>query len=69
LRGVTLCGIDSLVCPMERRLEAWERLNEELPKEALARIAQVKPLSEIQTLSEAVLAGQVRGRIVVDVGA
>ena len=68
LRGVTLCGIDSLVCPMDRRLEAWERLNEEIPKEALARIAQVKPLSEVQALSEAVLAGQVRGRIVVDVG-
>ena len=69
LRGVTLCGIDSLVCPMDRRLEAWGRLDEEVPKEALARIAQVKPLSEVPALSEAILAGQVRGRIVVDVKA
>jgi acrylyl-CoA reductase (NADPH) len=69
LRGVTLCGIDSLVCPMDRRLEAWDRLSGQIPKEALARIAQVRPLSEVQSLSEEVLAGRVRGRIVLDVRA
>jgi acrylyl-CoA reductase (NADPH) len=69
LRGVTLTGIDSMACPMDRRLEGWERLNEELPKEALARIAQVRPLSEAAALSEDVLAGRVRGRIVLDVRA
>lgn len=69
LRGVSLCGIDSLVCPMDRRLEAWDRLNEEVPKDALARIAQVRPLSEVRALSEEVLAGRVRGRVVLDVKA
>lgn len=69
LRGVSLIGIDSVYCPVERRRDAWARLARELPVGALDEIVQVVSLRDIPELSRAILAGQVRGRVVVDVGA
>ncbi len=67
LRGVNLLGIDSVMCPLDRRQVAWGRLSRELPKEKLAKAAQVVPLSEIANYAGKIVEGQVKGRIVVDV--
>ncbi|MBL8258977.1 MAG: oxidoreductase [Candidatus Competibacteraceae bacterium] len=66
LRGVKLLGVDSVQCPREPRRAAWARLARDLPAAALERVTQVVPLAEVPRLAEAILAGQVRGRVVVD---
>jgi len=67
LRGVQLLGIDSNTCPPPRRAAAWQRLARDVPRAALAAMTSHRPLSAIDALAEAILAGQVRGRVVVDV--
>ena len=67
LRGVALLGIDSVMCPPERREQVWTRLNSEVPQVLLQEGVHEYGLSEVQTLAEQILAGQVRGRTVVDV--
>jgi acrylyl-CoA reductase (NADPH) len=69
LRGITLAGIDSVMCPAPRRQEAWARLATDLDLGRLDAMTQNATLKEVPTLGEAILAGQVRGRIVVDVNA
>ncbi|MEI2741072.1 MAG: MDR family oxidoreductase [Candidatus Competibacter sp.] len=66
LRGVRLLGVDSVQCPQEPRRAAWARLARDLPAAALERATQVVSLAEVPRLAEAILAGQVRGRVVVD---
>ncbi len=65
LRGVRLIGIASASCPMARRLAAWHRLAnllpDGLPDEAVEEIG----LAELPEKAEAILAGQVRGRVIV----
>ncbi len=68
LRNVALLGVDSVSCPRERRRAAWGRLARDLPASLLERMTTVAPLAEVPALSQAILAGQVRGRVVVDVG-
>jgi acrylyl-CoA reductase (NADPH) len=68
LRGVCLYGIDSVMCPLPRRLEAWKRLENDLDRPKLAAITREIGLSEVPKAAEAILAGQVRGRIVVKIG-
>ncbi|MBO1435908.1 MDR family oxidoreductase [Meiothermus sp. CFH 77666] len=65
LRGVNLLGIDSVMCPKEKRLVAWQRLSQELPKPLLEAVMQVVTLEEVPELAQAILKGQVRGRVVV----
>ncbi|MDN6509665.1 MAG: oxidoreductase [Corynebacterium sp.] len=67
LRGVTLAGIDSVMCPIEDRLEAWRRLGEDLDPEKLAMITEDVGLDEAVPAAERLLEGKVRGRVVVDV--
>lgn len=67
LRGVTLAGIDSNTCPVPRRRAAWDRLARDLPASALAGVTQRRPLSDVPALAAQILAGQVRGRTVIDV--
>lgn len=69
LRGVNLLGIDSVMCPQERRREAWTRLAQLLPAETLDMVSHVIPLSEITEWSQQLLAGNLRGRAIVDVNA
>ena len=69
LRGVNLLGIDSVMCPVDIRREAWQRLSQDLPQDALASMMQTAPLSNVQALSEQILQGQIRGRTVIDVSA
>ena len=67
LRGVTLVGVDSVYAPQARRLTAWQRLAAELPTEVIARNTRVVGLAEALALAPDLLAGRVRGRVVVDV--
>ncbi|KAB1070543.1 acrylyl-CoA reductase (NADPH) [Methylobacterium planeticum] len=67
LRGVTLVGIDSVMCPRPERLEAWRRLARDLDPGKLDAMAGEIGLSEVLATAERLLAGQVRGRITVDV--
>jgi acrylyl-CoA reductase (NADPH) len=67
LRGVTLAGIDSVMCPRPQRLEAWSRLARDLDVSKLETMTRVIGLSEAITTAPLLLAGQVRGRVVVDV--
>lgn len=66
LRGVTLKGIDSVMAPMDLRLEAWRRLASELDKSLLAEMTSHAPLSDVPALAADILAGKVRGRVVID---
>ncbi len=67
LRGVKLIGVDSVMCPIEDRREAWTRLADTLDRDALERITQVVGLDDALRLAPGMLAGQVRGRTAVDV--
>jgi acrylyl-CoA reductase (NADPH) len=69
LRGVTLAGVDSVMCPKPQRLKAWERLAQDLDPSRLSLITRTIGLSDAVSTAEALLAGQVRGRVVVDVNA
>lgn len=66
LRGVTLVGIDSVMRSRQGRIEAWDRLDRDLDRALLAEIAQAVSLQEVIPMAERLLAGQVRGRVVVD---
>lgn len=68
LRGVSLLGINSVYIPHARRLEAWTRVARDLPKPLLERLIRVEPFAKVPALAEQVLAGKVRGRIVLDMG-
>ena len=67
LRGVTLCGIESVYCPEPRRSQAWARLAQDLPLDKLDQMTTVRPLAEVPEIAAEILKGQVRGRTVVDV--
>jgi acrylyl-CoA reductase (NADPH) len=67
LRGVCLLGIDSVMCPIERRKTAWSRLARGLDPGKLAEITQEIGLHEVIGAGAKILAGQVRGRIVVKI--
>jgi len=69
LRGVNLLGILSVYVPLDRRLQAWERLARDLPTDALDRMVQVAPLADVPALSQAICDGKTRGRVVIDVNA
>lgn len=67
LRGITLTGIDSVMCPRPRRLAAWERLARDLNKGKLAAMTVQAGLSDVPRLAPEILAGKVRGRVVIDI--
>lgn len=66
LRGVRLQGVDSVMAPRAVRDAAWARLAVDLPESALEEAAEVVPMSELLDRGPSILAGQVRGRWVVD---
>jgi acrylyl-CoA reductase (NADPH) len=69
LRAVNLLGIDSVLCPPDRRRTAWERLARDVPSDTLNRITQVAPLADVPRLAGEILQGRVRGRVIIDVRA
>lgn len=68
LRGVTLAGIDSVMAPKARRVLAWDRLARDLDKAKLKALTVTKPIAEVQSLASQIIAGKVRGRVVLKVG-
>jgi acrylyl-CoA reductase (NADPH) len=67
LRGVRLLGVDSVNCPNPRREAAWARLAEDLDLGLLDRITTTHvPLAEVPKTAETLMAGKIRGRVVVD---
>jgi acrylyl-CoA reductase (NADPH) len=68
LRGVCLYGIDSVMCPIERRKEAWKRLESGLDRRKLATMTAEIGLSGLPEAAVSILKGEVRGRIVVKIG-
>lgn len=67
LRGISLLGIDSVMCPQARRREAWRRLAIDLDREKLAAMTKTISLKDVLEVAPEILAGKVRGRIVVEV--
>lgn len=67
LRGVCLLGIDSVMCPIDPRKAAWQRLASDLDRSKLSEITTEIPLAEVPEWGAKILAGQVRGRIVVKI--
>lgn len=67
LRGVNLLGIDSVMQPFENRQRAWNRLARELPVNLLESMVSEVGLAELPALGKRILAGEVCGRVVVNV--
>jgi acrylyl-CoA reductase (NADPH) len=67
LRGVSLIGIDSVMCPMELRQQAWRRLETELDRGKIAAMTSEVDLANVIETGTRIIDGQVRGRIVVKV--
>ncbi|GAA3839079.1 oxidoreductase [[Pseudomonas] carboxydohydrogena] len=67
LRGVCLLGIDSVMCPLPLRETAWARLAKDLDKAKLAEITREITLDEVIAAGSDILAGKVRGRVVVKI--
>jgi len=67
LRGVCLLGIDSVMCPLELRKQAWSRLASDLDRAKLAEITHEIGLDDVIAAGPRILGGQVRGRIVVKI--
>lgn len=69
LRGVNLLGIDSVMCPPQERVVAWQRIAREMPMDKLESMIQEAKLEDMPALGPAILKGQVKGRVVVDLSA
>ncbi|MFH7811520.1 MULTISPECIES: MDR family oxidoreductase [Acetobacter] len=67
LRGVTLVGIDSVMCPKEVRQDMWDRLALLVDRDLLAEMTRVIPLSGAVAAATDLLDGKIKGRIVVEV--
>lgn len=68
IRGVSLLGVDSVACPTFRRKIAWARLTKDLPMAKLDAMIERATLEDLPRLGKAILEGQVKGRVVVDLG-
>ena len=67
LRGGSLRGVDSVMCPLEKRKLAWKRLAADLPAKALESInSQALSLADLPAAAAEIVAGKVRGRLLVD---
>ena len=69
LRGVNLLGIDSVMQPFESRQRAWQRIATDLPMDKLEAMVQPATLADLPQLGADILAGHVKGRVIVDLNA
>ncbi len=67
LRGITLAGINSVTQPSHRRDQAWARLATDLDMDLLDSMTTVEPFGRLPELATEILAGNIRGRVVIDV--
>ncbi len=68
LRNVRLQGVDSVMCPVERRVEAWNRLQRDLPELAYGEIGSRISLEQVPDYAAKIIQGQVKGRTIIDLG-
>ena len=68
LRAVSLLGIDSVMCPLPLRQEAWSRLERDLDRSKIAAMTSEIGLADVIEAGARIIAGKVRGRIVVNIG-
>ena len=68
LRGVSLLGIDSVMCPIQKRVAAWKRLETDLDRQKLAAMTTEISLGQVIETAPSIVGGGVRGRIVVNIG-
>ncbi|MGB3148831.1 MAG: MDR family oxidoreductase [Paracoccaceae bacterium] len=66
LRGTNLLGIDSVMQPLDRRIEAWGRIATDLPLDRLEDMVSMASLSDLPRLGAEILQGRIKGRVVVD---
>jgi acrylyl-CoA reductase (NADPH) len=66
LRGINLLGIDSVMRPYADRIEAWRRVARDLPLDKLRSMIEPAKLGDLPRLGKAILKGEVKGRVVVD---
>jgi acrylyl-CoA reductase (NADPH) len=69
LRGITLAGVDSVMAPLALRQQAWQRLARDLAPELIETMVTEVPLQGAVEAAQRLMAGQVRGRVVVRIGA
>ena len=67
VRGVTLAGIDSVMCPKPERIEAWHRLARDLDPAVLSSMTTSIALGDVVSVAEQLIAGAVRGRVIVPI--
>ncbi len=67
VRAVTLAGVDSVMAPMAKRERAWGRLGQDLDPKKLAAVTTQHSLRDVPQLSQDILAGKIRGRVVVEI--
>lgn len=68
LRGVSLLGIDSVMCPKPQRIAAWRRIARDLDRDALNAMTQHAPFDKVMDVARDITEGKVRGRMVIDMG-
>ncbi len=68
LRGVALLGVDSVMVPQEKRARAWDLLDRHLDRAKLAKLTVTAPMSALPELAQKIVAGQLRGRTVIEIG-
>ena len=68
LRGVTLAGVDSVMAPLSARRDAWDRLARDLDPATLDTITETRPVADAPALADDILAGKLRGRVVLTIG-
>ena len=66
LRNVRLQGVDSVMCPVDIRTQAWNRLLTDLPENVLGELSQIIGLNEVPQAAADIIAGKVKGRTLVD---
>jgi len=66
LRGIRLLGIDSVMCPIDRRQRAWDRLASDLDPGKLDAMTTLIGLDQVELYARRILKGEIRGRTVVD---
>lgn len=67
LRGVKLVGVESVIVPVERRIEAWERIAQLVPSEKLEMIVHQISLEQVPQVCDQLISGKVRGRVIVKI--
>ncbi|MDX1399037.1 MAG: oxidoreductase, partial [Oceanospirillum sp.] len=66
LRGVDLLGVDSVMIPYERRVQAWNRLAKELPQEIMDQVSNEVSLEQLPEQAQNMVEGKVKGRVLVN---